>query len=136
MKKLAYCAVLATSFALAACSAEEPADDAVAEETAAPEPVAVTVADGGPPEGVYEITTAEGNVFTETVNADGTYSDTDAEGNVVETGTWSVDGPNRWCSTPEGEEQKCYTETVDEAGVWTSVDDANPEGVSTVVRKS
>jgi len=131
MKKFAFIAV----FALAACSqAEEPAP--AAEETvAAPEPVAMTAADGQAPEGTFEITRADGSVMTQVVNADGTYTNTAADG-TESTGTWVMESPNRFCDkAADAEEQVCYNETVDSAGVWTSVSENDPEDSSTIVRK-
>ena len=129
MKRIMLVAALAT---VAACSRSEPAPEAT-EEAAAPatQPLA---ADGQPTPGTYRITTSDGTVFMEEVKADGTYVQTDADGTVVETGRWVQKSPEQYCYTKdeEGAVEECNTETVSEAGVWTST---NPEGeVATVER--
>jgi len=134
MNKIVTTAVIASIFTLAACSqAEEPAP--AAEETVAPKPVAMTVADGKPAAGTFEVTQADGSVMTQVVNADGTYTNTKADG-TVSTGTWTLEGPNRWCDKPADKEVAvCYNETVGADGVWTSADENNPADTSTIVRK-
>ncbi|WP_336985919.1 hypothetical protein [Altererythrobacter aquiaggeris] len=122
--------------ALAACSPAETtteADTPVA--TAEPAaPTATTAADGGPSTGTYKITRADGTVIMEEIRADGTWTGT-SEGEEPTTGTWEQKSPELFCSTDDeaGAVQKCYTESIDENGVWTSVD---PDGgeVSTVER--
>lgn len=123
-------AILA-ALALAACSGAEEADEPVAVETAAA-PAAVMAADGQPPEGTYEITDQDGNVTTQVVSADGTYVTTDAEG-LERSGTWTLARPDYWCQTESGGEQECFNETVVD-GVWTSVNEADPEDTGTIVR--
>lgn len=136
MKKLAFIAVFAAGFAVSACSQAEEAAPVAEETTAAPEVVAVMAADGQAPVGTFEITSADGEVMTQTVNADGTYSNIDAEGTVT-TGTWMLDRPDNWCSKLDGEETtNCFTETVSPDGVWSSVNVNDPEDTSTITRKS
>lgn len=131
MKKLAFIAI----FALAACSQAEEAAPVAEETAAAPAVAAVMAADGNPPAGTYEITSADGEVMTLVVNADGTYTNTNAEG-AVATGTWTLDPPDNWCSKLDAEEtSNCFKETVDEAGVWTSVNVNDPSESSTIARK-
>lgn len=132
MKKLAFIAV----FALAACSQAEEAAPVAEETAAAPEVAAVMAADGNPPAGTYEITSADGEVLTQVVNADGTYTNTNAEGDTA-TGTWTLDRPDHWCSKLDSEEStNCFTETVGPDGVWTSVNVNDPQDSSTIVRKN
>ncbi|MGX7951927.1 hypothetical protein ACWPM1_05100 [Tsuneonella sp. HG249] len=134
MKRIVLVAALAT---LAACQQEAaPAPEATTEAAAAvPEAAAGTVAaDGKASTGKYQVTTAEGLVFTEEVKADGTYVQTDKDGKVVETGKWVQKSPTEYCTTKdeEGAKEKCNTEGVDDKGVWTST---NSEGqTATVVR--
>ncbi len=126
--------VIIGALALAACSGgEEAADEAMVEETVVEE-VAIMAADGNPPEGTFEVTSAEGDVLTEVVNADGTFVLLDDEGEEISGGTWSIPEQNVWCSTPEGGEETCFDETVDEDGVWRFVNVNDPEDSGTVVR--
>lgn len=122
------------SFVLAGCgeTAEAPVEEDLVVEEAEAEPASVS-ADGGPSVGTYEVTTADGAVYTYVANEDGTYTSTGPDG-ATTTGTWRQDGPNRWCDTQEGEEEICYTESVDENGVYNSVNEADPEDSSTIVR--
>ena len=134
MNKIVTTAVIAATFSLAACSQAEEAAP-VAEETVSPEPVAMTVADGKPAAGTFEITQEDGSVMTQIVNADGTYTNTTADG-TTSTGTWTIDGPNRFCDkAADAAEQVCYNETVGADGVWTSVNENDPADTSTIVRK-
>ena len=134
MKKIVTTSVFAAIFTLGACSqAEEPAP--VAAETVAPEPVAMTVADGKPAAGTFEITQADGSVMTQVVNADGTYTNTAADG-TTSAGTWTLESPNRWCDkAADAAEAVCFNETVGADGVWTSVNENDPADTSTIVRK-
>ena len=134
MKRIALVAALAT---LAACQQEAaPAPEATPEAAAAtPEATAGTdAADGKSSTGKFQVTTADGQVFTEEVKADGTYVQTDKDGKVTETGKWVQKSPTEYCTTKdeEGAKEKCNTEGVDAKGVWTST---NSEGkTATVVR--
>jgi hypothetical protein len=127
MKKLI---VLAGVAALAACA--EPATtetsevptDAMAEAPVAP--AEVMAADGMSPVGSYRITEPDGSVMTEELRADGTFTNTAADGQ-VRTGTWVQKSPAQFCSTVEGEAEKCYAEGVDAEGVWTSKDPESGE---------
>ncbi len=134
MNKIVTTAVIAAIFTLGACSkAEAPAP--VAAETVAPEPVAMTVADGKPAAGTFEVTQEDGTVITQVVNADGTYTNTAADG-TTSTGTWTIDGPNRFCDkAADVAEQVCYNETVGADGVWTSVNENDAADTSTIIRK-
>ena len=126
--------VIIGALALAACSGgEEAADEAMVEEPVVEE-VAIMAADGNPPEGTFEISSAEGDILTQVVNADGTYANLDAEGNEINVGTWSIPEDGLWCSAQEGQEEICFNESVDADGVWTSVNVNDPEDVTTVVR--
>jgi len=113
---------------LAACSSE-PAEEPVAEETAA----AVPTAANGSPAGAYEVTAADGTVTTTTLNADGTYADVDGEGTTVAEGTWAVaDGKTCFTPTTEGVTPMCYTESPPAAdGSFTATPD---EGDPVTVR--
>jgi hypothetical protein len=133
MKKLIFVATLAT---LAACAESEPAaeadtaTDAVAE---APAPASeVMAADGQSPVGSYRITEPDGSVMTEELRADGTFTNIGVDG-VERTGTWVQKSPALFCSTVQGETEKCYEEAVDAQGVWTSKDPESGE-VSTIER--
>lgn len=131
MKKFAFLAV----FALAACGEAEPEEPLVEEEIAVEEPVPqmAMAADGMPTPGVYEVTLANGDVWTETLNADGTYTSAGPDGE-IESGTWRQESPERYCTIEEGaSEETCYSETVTEDGVWTSTEEGTEE-TSTVVR--
>jgi len=135
MKKLAFTAMFAASFAVAACSEAEEVAPVAEETTAAPEAVVVMAADGQSPAGNFEITSADGEVMMQTVNADGTFTNTDSEGTVT-TGTWTLDRSENWCSKLDSEETtNCFTETVGPDGVWSSVNVNDPEDSSTIVRK-
>lgn len=141
MKKIMLVAALA---ALSACSeaetdtATEPATPATEEVAAAP--AQNLAADGQPAPGTYRITTADGTVFTEEVNPDGTYVQKDAAGNVVETGRWEQKSPEQYCYVTdeqyrkEGDtgEQKCNTEGVGTDGRWTST---GPDGETATVER-
>lgn len=133
MKKLTLVAALA---ALAACQQEAaPAPEATPEATTAAAPAAATLAaDGKASTGTFTITTHDGKVYTEVINADGTYSDTDSAGQVVETGRWEQKSPTEFCTTEdkEGAKQRCNTEGIDASGKWTSTNDKGE--TATVVR--
>ena len=121
MKKIAFVVGLTTIMAACSAPAEEAATDTAPTEEAAMV-AATTAADGGPSTGTFMVTNAAGEVSTEVLSADGTYTSTEADG-TVSTGVWEQRSPNEFCTQPSDEEvMKCYTETIDEAGVWTSVD--------------
>jgi hypothetical protein len=131
MKKIL---LLSAVTALAACSPAETTDE-VAASTEATEVVAeLTAADGGPSIGMFKVTSADGSVAMEEIRADGTYTAM-TDGEEPETGKWEQKSPESFCSTPdvEGAVQKCYAETIDETGVWTSADPDDGE-VSTIER--
>ncbi|MFN2098559.1 hypothetical protein [Altererythrobacter sp. MF3-039] len=115
MKKLIAVVTLA---ALTACSsAEEAAEtEEVAEESQ------IMAADGKPSYGTFTVTDPDGSVLTEVVIEDGTFTSTDAEGESV-TGTW-VQKPGEFCTTvdAEGAEERCFSEMVNDEGVWLSTD--------------
>lgn len=131
MKKFAFIA----AFALAACSgAEEPAPEETAVAVAEP-----TAPDGGTVAGVYEVTGPDGQVLTQTVNADGTVITTSADADPVE-GTYTGGGGGEpFCITQPNEEgaaeTACYNEVITD-GVWTATNSDDPEDVWTVVRTS
>lgn len=118
MKKIITVATLA---ALAACSPAEDAAEAEAPDAEAEEAM-VMAADGGAPYGTFTITDPDGSVLTEVINEDGTFASTDADG-VTTTGTW-VQKPGEFCTTvdAEGAEERCFAETMNDEGQWTSVD--------------
>ena len=125
--------LLAAFAAMSACSQSEDtpaAPEAAPAEEAAP---AVTAADGGAPHGTFKITMEDGSVTTEEVREDGTYTSTSADGE-VETGKWVQKSSNTYCTTKdeEGAAEVCHNETVDDKGVWTSVD---PEGNKVTVER-
>ena len=129
MKKLILMAPLAL---IVACSQEQPAPEATEEATTAAADMGLEV-DGKPNVGTYEITQADGQVGTYVAAADGTFTYT--LGDTVTKGTWSSESPGHWCDTAEGDEAPtCYTETIDENGVWTSVNNDDPSDTSTVKR--
>lgn len=123
----------AAALALGACGEAEVDQEPVVEETvAAVEPAGPMALDGGPMEGTYRITT-DGQEYTQVVRADGTTTMTGADG-VAMNGTWRSDASNHWCETFEGAEEACYTETIDEAGVWSSQNLTDPEDRSIIER--
>ena len=128
MKKIVAVAALAI---VTACSQAETEAEAEPTEEAVVEEAAVMAADGQPPAGTYTVTDAEGVEYTEVLLEDGTYTSTGPDG-TVESGTWVQKSPDTYCYTPEGEEERCNTETIDENGVWTSTDTEGNS--STVVR--
>lgn len=137
MRKSLLLAATAASLALAGCNnAAEEADDTAADTTTVEDTVVeeVLAADGGAPAGTYEVTDSEGNTNTYVANPDGTFTITNAAGEQVATGTWRQEADGRWCDAVEGEEEECYIETIDENGVWTSVNEADPTDTGTVVR--
>lgn len=133
MKKLIFVAALA----VAACGETATEEPMAEEEVVVEEPAMETAmaADGMPTPGVYEVTLPNGDVWTETVNADGTYSSAGPNGE-AESGTWTQESPERYCTTEEGEtEPTCYNETMSEDGVWSSTEEGT-EDTATVVRVS
>lgn len=131
MKKILAMAMLV---AVSACSKPAPAPEA--EASAAPEAAATNIAaDGKPSTGKFEVTHADGTKHISEVKPDGTYTTTDADGKVTDTGKWEQKSPESYCETAdkEGAKQKCYSEKVDDKGVYTSTDPDDGE-VSTVVR--
>lgn len=133
MKKLILVTALAT---LAACAESEPAAEAdTAPDAVAQAPAAaaeVMAADGQSPVGSYRITEPDGSVMTEELRADGTFTNTGVDG-VERTGTWVQKSPAQFCSTVQGEAEKCYEEGINAEGVWTSRDPESGE-VSTIER--
>ena len=134
-------ATAAAALTLSACdgatdeTATAEPEAAAVEAPAAPAQAQAMAADGMPTPGTYQVTLANGDVWTETVNADGTYTSAGPNGE-TETGTWTQESPARYCTTAEGEtEPTCYTEEMSAEGVWTSTEDGS-EDVSTIVRTS
>ena len=130
--------IAASLVALAACSNPAPEPETAATE----EPVAVTTetvttlaADGKPSTGKFEVTTAKGEKFTADVKPDGTFAVTGADGTVVDTGKWEQKSPEQYCETSDKPDSKqvCFTEKVDDKGVYTSFNPVTGE-TSTVVR--
>jgi hypothetical protein len=108
MRRLIMCAA-PLMLAMAACSSEPAEDEATVEEPA-PEPAAMTAANGSPA-GTYASTDADGVVTLTTINADGTYTDTMEDGTLVAEGTYAaVDGKTCFMPTTEGATPMCYTE--------------------------
>lgn len=132
MKRILTVAAIAT---LAACSQSETAPEPVATEEAAPEtPEATTAADGGPSHGMFKVTEEDGTVVMVDVKEDGTYEVKGEDGAVIDTGTWVQKSPAVYCETSstEGATERCYDESVDENGVYKSV---NPEGKTATVER-
>ncbi|WP_144096922.1 hypothetical protein [Croceicoccus sediminis] len=131
MKKIT---CIAAVLALAACN-DAPSEAPVAEETMAAEPTeaASMAVDGNPSAGKYKVTGADGATWDYEVLEDGTYTVTGSDGTTV-TGTWTEATPGAWCETPEGGEEACYTETMNEDGTWTATSNTDPENVATVER--
>jgi hypothetical protein len=131
-----YLMLVASLAILAGCSqAEESEPVTEAPDTALVEPAPALAADGQPTPGLYRITTAQGEVFTEDVRDDGTYVQTDADGTVVETGSWEQPSPDQYCYTVDADtsgERRCNTEALDTEGVWTST---NPDGETSTVER-
>ncbi len=114
--------VAAMSALVAACGQPAAEVDEVDSSAAVEaEAVEVMAADGQPAPGTYRVTSSEGVVATEVLNADGTYTET-TDGEVTDTGRWNQKSPEEYCYTSdaEGSEEICNSETVDENGVWTS----------------
>lgn len=130
MRKLILFSVAA---ALAACQAE-PAPEATEDEAAATVDDAGLglEVDGKPNVGTYAVTEADGTEGVYIAAADGTFTYT--QGEKVTKGTWTSSAPGKWCDTPEGEAEICFTESIDENGVWTSVMDSDPTQVATIKR--
>ncbi|MEP0191576.1 MAG: hypothetical protein ABJP70_13240 [Erythrobacter sp.] len=129
MKKLILVAAIA---GLSACGGAASDEQSAAEpvETAVEE---VTAADGGPSTGTFTITNSKGEVSTEVLAADGTYTNTDADG-TVGNGVWEQRSPTEFCTQASDEEEmKCFAESVDADGNWTSTDPEDGE-VSTILR--
>ncbi|GMN03183.1 hypothetical protein [Erythrobacter sp. MTPC3] len=131
-----YIALAAALVAVSACSPAETEEDTGADAMAVEDQAIVEqpmAADGMPTPGTYEVTNAAGEVTTEVLNEDGTYVSTNADG-TTENGTWEQRSPGEYCAKAESaEEMTCYSESVDENGVWSSIDPNDGE-VSTVVR--
>ena len=133
MKKLVLIAAVA---ALSACNnnASEPAAAPTAEATTVAADSSLAT-DGMPNVGTFEVTTADGKVVTQTVNADGTTVSV-KDGKTTK-GTWTSTGPGNFCETDEGKtEPSCYAETISADKVWTSVNVKDPKDSSTVKRLS
>ena len=138
MKKLL---LFASALAVTACSqaneadTQEVADEAPAEETA------TLAADGAATPGLYRITTSEGEIYMEDVKADGTYTTSNEAGELVETGQWRQPSPDQYCTIvdeayrdeDDDGSEKCNSETIDAAGVWTSV---NEDGETAIVERA
>ncbi|WP_340586819.1 hypothetical protein [Erythrobacter alti] len=132
MKKFA----IAACFALAACGesaevTEEPATTEAAVEEATAEVLAL---DGQPTPGTYQVTLANGEVWTEVLNEDGTYTATGPDG-AVENGQWTQETPERFCTMEEGEtEWSCNNEHMSDDGQWMSLGEDEGDEPSVVVR--
>lgn len=128
MRRLVLLAPLAL---LAACSQSEPAPEPT--EEAPPAESVVMAADGKPATGIFEVTSADGRmVTTQTVDADGTL--TTVEADLTRTGTWTSTGPGNFCVDMAGDEKPtCYREEVRD-GVYSSVNEENPQDAWTVKR--
>lgn len=132
MKKFAFVVGLTTVLAACSAPAEEAATDTASTEEAAMV-AETTAADGGPSTGTFTVTNAAGEVSTEVISADGTYTSTEADG-TVSTGMWEQRSPNEFCTQPSDQEvMKCYAESLNEDGVWNSVDPDDGE-VSVIER--
>lgn len=130
-------ALLAAIAVISACSKPAPAPEpeaAAASEAAAPAAENIA-ADGKPSTGTFAVTNAKGIKYTTEVKPDGTYAVTGADGKVTETGRWEQKSRESYCETAdkEGAKQKCFSEKVDDKGVYTSTDPDTGE-TSTVVR--
>ena len=139
MRKIMLLACTAGALALAGCdNAAEEADDTAADTTAVAEPAATptpaaTVADGGPPNGTFEVTHPDGTKSTEVIAEDGTVTFTRANGETGN-GTWRIDDAGNWCTVVAPEAEQCFAESVDANGVWNSVNTTDPEDTGVVVR--
>lgn len=130
MDKIMLVAALA---ALGACSQAETANTADEGEAAGQiAEAAPMAADGSPPHGRFKVTQADGSVQTEDVREDGTYTAVNADGEIT-TGTWRQK-PGEYCNTldQEGAVERCHKESIDENGVWISLD---PEGEQAIVER-
>lgn len=98
--------IVAALAGLAACGsneAPEPSEQAgMVDEEPALDPVAAEMV------GIYEVTSEDGTVIRQTLNADGTYRET-LEGTEIERGTWHQKG-EQMCYDPQGDAiEQCYT---------------------------
>ena len=134
MQKIAF-ACGALLLALGACSDADEAEELVVADEPMEEDIAVAP-DGRPVAGTFRVTAANGEVWTQVINPDGTVDSTAPDG-TRSAGAWTSSTPGRFCMTAEGEnEQTCYAEAVAEDGTWTSTNEANPEDTYTVERVS
>lgn len=117
---------------LAGCSQADQTAELV-DETEAEAPMLMSL-DGGPAIGTFETTSASGLVLIHTVNADGTFTNEAPDGSLT-TGTWTRNGPEQYCTTAQGAAAAvCYDGVIDENGVWTSTNTADPADVWTLKR--
>lgn len=131
MKKII---LLAAVSALSACGskpADPAATDTAANTVETPAPATSAPATGSMV-GTYEMTSPDGTIITETINADGTYVDV-AEGKETR-GTWRMEGESG-CFDPAGDAPEiCYTTTAPAAdGSFTT---KAPDGTTMTVRKT
>ena len=106
--------VIAACSALAACGGNdaedvpEPVDTTVGTTTNAPAGSTDT-ASAGQMAGAYELTTEDGTVVRQQINADGTYVDRDLEGNEVTRGTWRQQGSQLCYDAAGSAPEECWT---------------------------
>lgn len=119
--------LLAGVAALAACAeAEAPEDTEAMEEATVAEAPAIEP-------GLFEVTSADGEVGQTRLNADGTYVDI-VDGEQIGSGTWvQRDGQMCFDGDAEGEEEACWTDgPMNEDGSWTAT---GPDGTTVTVRR-
>ena len=102
MRKIVF---LAVPLAVAACSAEEAAEDTIIA------PTAEFATANGSPAGTYEVADADGNASIVTLNPDGTYSQITPDGTDSAMGTYFIDGDQTCFKVRTvGSEPLCYVE--------------------------
>lgn len=131
MKKLILIAGVAALAACAESATEETVEEnvMVADEASADTMMAP---DGGPIEGSYEVTTADGTKRVTTISADGTYIQVQ-DGQTIASGTMTMQDEDTACFDAAGDDEGpvCYDSEIGEDGTWTS---KGPDGDATVVR--
>lgn len=123
--------VIGMALCAASCGGEStPANN---NETTNETVAAATIYDGGPAYGMFEATSVDGTVLTQTAREDGTVTSVDGDGTVTE-GTFVME-PEQFCITNEGAETQCYAYSdLKDDGSWTATNVADPADVWTVKR--
>jgi len=107
---------------LGGCAAEPQTDSE--RDSPAQLPATSMAADGGPTVGLFRATDEAGEILIEELRSDGTYVFLGEDGAIIEEGSYEQKSQEELCFTAgaEGASEKCYSESVDEDGVWRSAD--------------